>query len=54
MKMLVYLDQTVGKDNYLVFLTADHAGAENSNYLEDNKQKNEMSHLNNLKKFEQI
>lgn len=36
-KMLVYLDQTVGKDNYLVFLTADHAGAENSNYLKDNK-----------------
>ena len=24
-------------NNYLVFLTADHAGAENSNYLKDNK-----------------
>lgn len=34
---LDYLDKTVGKDNYLLFLTADHAGAENSNYLKDNK-----------------
>lgn len=34
---LVYLDKTVGKDNYLLFLTADHAGAENVNYLKDNK-----------------
>jgi predicted AlkP superfamily pyrophosphatase or phosphodiesterase len=36
-KFLTYLDQTVGKDNYIVFLTADHAGAENPNYLKDNK-----------------
>lgn len=34
---LVYLDKKVGKDNYLLFLTADHAGAENVNYLKDNK-----------------
>ena len=34
---LNYLDKTVGKDNYLVFLTADHAGAENAKYLKDNK-----------------
>jgi len=34
---LTYLDKTVGKGNYLVFLTADHAGAENPNYLKDNK-----------------
>nr|WP_314896423.1 alkaline phosphatase PafA [uncultured Flavobacterium sp.] len=34
---LLYLDKTVGKDNYLLFLTADHAGAENVNYLRDNK-----------------
>lgn len=34
---LVYLDKTVGKDNYLLFLTADHAGAENAAYLKDNK-----------------
>jgi hypothetical protein len=35
--LLAYLDKTVGKDNYLLFLTADHAGAENANYLKDNK-----------------
>jgi predicted AlkP superfamily pyrophosphatase or phosphodiesterase len=36
-EFLAYLDKTVGKDNYLLFLTADHAGAENANYLRDNK-----------------
>ncbi|MGO4905302.1 alkaline phosphatase PafA [Flavobacterium sp. W20_MBD1_R3] len=36
-QFLLYLDKTVGKDNYLLFLTADHAGAENPNYLKDNK-----------------
>lgn len=34
---LNYLDKTVGKNQYLVFLTADHAGAENVTYLKDNK-----------------
>lgn len=34
---LNYLDKTVGKGNYLVFLTADHAGAENAKFLNDNK-----------------
>ena len=34
---LNYLDQKVGKGQYLVFLTADHAGAENATYLKDNK-----------------
>ncbi|WP_348800295.1 alkaline phosphatase PafA [Flavobacterium adhaerens] len=34
---LDYLDTTVGKDNYLVFLTADHAVAENAIYLKDRK-----------------
>jgi predicted AlkP superfamily pyrophosphatase or phosphodiesterase len=34
---LTYLDKTVGKGNYLVFLTADHAGAENAKFLKDNK-----------------
>ena len=34
---ITYLDKTVGKDNYLLFLTADHAGAENANFLKDNK-----------------
>jgi predicted AlkP superfamily pyrophosphatase or phosphodiesterase len=34
---LTYLDKTVGKENYLLFLTADHAGAENATFLKDNK-----------------
>lgn len=34
---LNYLDLTVGKGNYMVFLTADHAGAENVTYLKDHK-----------------
>ena len=34
---LNYLDKKVGKGNYLVFLTADHAGAENAKFLNDNK-----------------
>ena len=34
---LTYLDKTVGKDNYLLFLTADHAGAENAQFLKDSK-----------------
>jgi len=34
---LDYLDANVGKDNYLVFLTADHAVAENPIYLKDRK-----------------
>jgi len=34
---LKYLDKTVGKGNYLVFLTADHAGAENAQFLKDHK-----------------
>lgn len=35
--LLSYLDKKVGKDNYLLFLTADHAAAENVNFLKDNK-----------------
>ena len=34
---LDYLDKTVGKDNYLLFLTADHACAENAAHLKDHK-----------------
>jgi predicted AlkP superfamily pyrophosphatase or phosphodiesterase len=34
---LIYLDKSVGKNNYLVFLTADHGGAENPNYLKSKK-----------------
>ena len=45
---LTYLDKTVGKGNYLVFLTADHAGAENANYLKDNKYKVDNIHAKNI------
>lgn len=36
-EFITYLDKQVGKGNYLIFLTADHAGAENVTYLKDNK-----------------
>lgn len=34
---LNYLDRTVGKGNYLLFLTADHGGAENARFLKDHQ-----------------
>ena len=34
--LLVFLDEHVGKGNYLLFLTADHAGMETPAYLRDN------------------
>ncbi len=34
-QLLRHLDQTVGKGNYLLFLTADHAAAHNAKYLND-------------------
>ncbi|MFD2964344.1 MULTISPECIES: alkaline phosphatase PafA [Olivibacter] len=34
---LSYLDTKVGKDNYVICLTADHGAAENPVFLEDNK-----------------
>ncbi|TDR26019.1 alkaline phosphatase PafA [Flavobacterium cheniae] len=47
---LAYLDKTVGKGNYLVFLTADHAGAENVTYLKDNKYKVDNINYKNIQK----
>jgi predicted AlkP superfamily pyrophosphatase or phosphodiesterase len=44
---ITYLDKTVGKNNYLLFLTADHAGAENVQFLKDNKY-----NVTNLNSFE--
>ena len=35
--LLNYLDKTVGKDKYLLFLTADHGGAHNPQFLKDKK-----------------
>lgn len=32
-----YLDKTIGKGNYLVFLTADHGAAHNIKFMNDNK-----------------
>jgi predicted AlkP superfamily pyrophosphatase or phosphodiesterase len=45
---LTYLDEKVGKGNYLVFLTADHAGAENATYLKDNKYEVESLNSKNI------
>jgi len=36
-EFLHYLDKTYGKDCYLLFLTADHAGAHNPEFLKSNK-----------------
>ena len=34
---LTYLDTKVGKDNYLVFITSDHACSENAVFMQDHK-----------------
>lgn len=34
---LSYLDEKVGRGNYLIFLSADHGGADNPQYLLDNR-----------------
>ncbi len=47
--LLNYLDTTVGKGKYLVFLTADHAGAENVTYLKDNKYNVNNLNSSNIK-----
>lgn len=36
-RFLTYLDQEVGKDQYTVFLSADHGAAHNISFLEDHK-----------------
>ncbi len=36
-KFFAYLDEKVGKGNYLVFLTADHGAAHSEGYMEANK-----------------
>ncbi|AEW87243.1 type I phosphodiesterase/nucleotide pyrophosphatase [Flavobacterium columnare ATCC 49512] len=45
---LQYLDLNVGKDNYLLFLTADHAGAENVMHLKDNRYDVEDTNEKNI------
>ena len=53
--LLTYLDKNVGKGNYLLFLTADHAGAENAQFLKANKYDvtnvDDKEITKNLKKF---
>jgi hypothetical protein len=50
-----YLDKTVGKGNYLVFLTADHGGAHNGQFLIDHQIPsgiwNEWEITNNLNDY---
>lgn len=50
-----FLDQKVGKGNYVVFLTADHGGAHNGQFLNDNKIEggnwNEKQIKNDLNKY---
>lgn len=36
-ELLIYLDDTIGKDDYLLFLTADHAASDNPVFLEQKK-----------------
>ena len=36
-RLFRFLDEKVGKDNYLLFLTADHGGAHNFQWMEDHK-----------------
>jgi len=36
-QLLIFLDKKIGKDNYVIFLTADHGGAHNASFLTDNK-----------------
>lgn len=49
-EFLSYLDKKVGKNNYLVFLTADHAGAENVTFLKDKKLNVTNVELKDIKK----
>ena len=48
---LNYLDTTVGKGNYLIFLTADHACAENGNFMHNEKYDVKNSITSNKRQF---
>ena len=46
---LNYLDKTLGKDNYLLFLTADHGAPQTAGFLQENKYQNAGTlHYNTL------
>jgi hypothetical protein len=49
--LIDYLDTKVGKGKYLMFLTADHAAAENSTFLKDNKYNVNSSMWGDLEKL---
>jgi predicted AlkP superfamily pyrophosphatase or phosphodiesterase len=36
-ELITYLEKNIGKDNFLLFLSADHGAAQNANYLKDQK-----------------
>lgn len=54
-ELLSYLDQKVGKGNYLVFLTADHAGTPNAQFMKDHKMPGDVwdfkPHLQKLNEY---
>jgi predicted AlkP superfamily pyrophosphatase or phosphodiesterase len=47
---LSYLDKNVGKNNYTLFLTADHGAAQNPNYLKEQQVAAGVLNIDTLKK----
>ncbi|MBX7093623.1 MAG: alkaline phosphatase family protein [Flavobacteriales bacterium] len=47
-EILSYLEKNIGKDNFILFLTADHAAVDVPNHLKDNKIPSGYLTLNNL------
>ena len=47
---LTYLDSNVGKNNYTLFLTADHGGVENTGYLKSLNMPTGLLDVKGLKK----
>ncbi|MCF6182008.1 alkaline phosphatase PafA [Lutibacter sp.] len=50
-KLLTFLDEHVGKGNYTLFLTADHAAVPNPSYLEDLKIPSGYFKIEEFKKY---
>jgi predicted AlkP superfamily pyrophosphatase or phosphodiesterase len=47
--LLDYLDKTLGKENYLLFLTADHAASDHPEFLKPKKLPGETFNINRIK-----
>lgn len=47
--LLDFLDKKIGKDNYTLFLTADHAASDNSTFLMDNRLPGGLFDPNDIK-----